>query len=59
LTSEYRLITIRKLGDCFLTVTPVCLTTSGSVGRAWEMRFCTSTWAASRSTPILKVTVRV
>ena len=47
------------LGDCFLTVTPVALTTSGSIGSAWETRFCTSTWAVSRSTPSLKVTVRL
>ena len=47
------------LGDCFLTVTPVCLTTSGSAGRACETRFWTSTWAVSRSTPSLKVTVRL
>ncbi len=47
------------LGDRFLTATPVCFTTSGSVGRAWRTRFCTSTWAVSRSTPSLKVTVRL
>ena len=47
------------LGDCFLTVTPVALTTSGSGGSACETRFCTSTWAVSRLTPSLKVTVRL
>src|SRR6516165_3640063 len=47
------------LGDCFLTVTPVALMTSGSIGRACETRFCTNTWAVSRSTPSLKVTVRL
>src|SRR5437762_9093499 len=47
------------LDDCFLTVTPVALTTSGSDGSAWATRFCTSTWAASRLTPSLKVTVRL
>src|SRR5437588_11748838 len=47
------------LGDCFLTVTPVCLTTSGSDGSACETRFCTSTWAVSTSTPSLKVTTRL
>src|SRR6266446_2986975 len=45
------------LGDCFLTVTPVALTTSGSVGMAWATRFCTSTWAVSRLTPSRKVMV--
>src|SRR5881227_2037127 len=45
------------LGDCFLTETPVCLTTSGKVGRARATRFWTSTWAVSRLTPSLKVTV--
>ena len=33
--------------------------TSGSSGRARLTRFCTSTWAMSRSTPFLKVTVRL
>ena len=47
------------LGDFFLVVTPVCLTTSGSVGMAIATRFCTSTWAMSRSVPSLKVTVRL
>src|SRR6266567_1320567 len=47
------------LGDCFLTVTPVALMTSGKRGRACATRFCTSTWAVSRLTPSLKVTVRV
>ena len=45
------------LGDCFLTVTPVALTTSGSMGSASETRFCTSTWAMSRLVPSLNVTV--
>src|SRR5437762_562639 len=47
------------LGDFFLTVTPMALTTSGNCGRAWVTRFCTSTWAMLTSVPILKVTVRV
>src|SRR5437588_2886711 len=47
------------LGDCFLTVTPLCLTTSGRVGSAWATRFCTSTWAVSRLTPSLNVMVRL
>src|SRR6516165_2912026 len=47
------------LGDCLLTVTPVALTTSGNVGKAWLTRFCTSTWAMFRSVPSSKVTVRL
>src|SRR6476620_9026926 len=47
------------LGDCFLTLTPVALMTSGKVGRARATLFCTSTWAVSRLTPSLKVTVRL
>src|SRR6516162_5277559 len=47
------------LGDCLLTVTPVALTTSGSVGSAWLTRFWTSTWAMFRSVPSSKVTVRL
>src|SRR5436305_14285206 len=47
------------LGDCLLTVTPVALTTSGRVGRAWLTRFCTSTWAMFRLVPSAKVTVRL
>src|SRR5262245_14142703 len=47
------------LGDLFLVVTPVALTTSGSVGKAWLTRFCTSTWALSRLVLSLKVTVRL
>src|ERR1700722_14967149 len=52
-------MTRRILGDCFLTVTPVALMTSGSVGSAWATRFCTSTWAVSRLTPSRKVMVRL
>ena len=43
--------------DCFLTVTPCRCTSSGSCGSAIATRFCTSTWAVSRSVPISKVTV--
>ena len=46
-------------GDRFLTVTPMALTTSGSVGWAMATRFCTSTWAMFRSVPSSKVTSRV
>src|SRR6266849_10954731 len=53
------LTTRRMLGDCFLTVTPVTLITSGNVGSAWATRFCTSTCAVSRLTPSLNVTVQL
>ena len=46
-------------GDRFLVVTPIARTRSGSVGRASATRFCTSTWAMSRSVPTLKVTFRL
>ena len=47
------------LGDFFLTLTPVCLTSFGNVGSARLTRFCTSTWAMSRSVPTSNVTVRL
>ena len=47
------------LGDFFLVVTPVAFTTSGSVGKASETRFCTNTWAMSKLHSSLKVTVRL
>jgi hypothetical protein len=43
--------------DCFLVVTPMALTTSGSFGWAMATRFWTSTCAVSGSVPILNVTV--
>ncbi len=46
-------------GDCFLTVTPMALTTSGSAGVAMATRFCTSTWAMFTSVPSANVTSRV
>ena len=46
-------------GDRFLTVTPMALTTSGSVGSAMATRFCTSTWAMFTSVPSSNVTSRV
>ena len=46
-------------GDRFLVVTPMVLTTSGSVGWAMATRFCTSTWAMFTSVPSAKVTSRV
>ncbi len=36
------------LGDFFFVVTPIRLTSSGSLASATETRFCTSTWAVSR-----------
>jgi len=45
------------LGDFFFVDTPFCFTASGSLGMASETRFCTSTWAMSRSVPTAKVTV--
>ena len=50
---------IRMLGDFFFTDTPRRLTRSGKIGSASDSRFCTSTWAMFRSTPVLKVTVKV
>ena len=41
-------------GERLRVVTPVCLMTSGKLGTARLTRFCTSTWAMSRSTPLLK-----
>ena len=40
-----------------VTVTPIARTSSGRRGSAIATRFCTSTWACSRSVPSLKVTV--
>lgn len=45
------------LVDCYSVFIPWRRTSSGSVGRAWETRFCTLTWARSASVPISKVTV--
>ena len=46
-----------RSGELFLVVTPSRRTSSGSFGSATATRFCTSTWAASRSVPSLKVMV--
>ena len=46
-------------GEDFTVTTPKRLTSSGSFGKTWATRFCTCTWARSRSVPTLKVTVRV
>ncbi len=49
----------RMSGERFLTVTPVCLITSGSSGTARATRFCTSTWAMFTFIPFWNVTVRL
>ncbi len=59
LSGELTATARRMSGDFFLTLTPVCLSTSGSIGVARLTRFCTMTWAMFRSTPCLKVTVRL
>ena len=46
-------------GTLFRVVTPVCLITSGSMGKARFTRFCTSTWARFRFIPCSKVTDRL
>src|SRR5262245_59526882 len=46
------------LGDFFLVVTPIRLTSSGSFASATATRFWTSTWAVSRLVPSSKVTSR-
>ena len=46
------------LGDFFLVVTPIRLTSSGSLASATATRFCTSTWAVSRFVPSSNVTSR-
>ena len=45
--------------DCFLVIMPCRCTSSGSLGTAIATRFCTSTWAMSRSVPTSNVTVRL
>ncbi len=54
-----RLTHIRMLGDFFFVVTPMRLTSSGSLASATATRFCTSTWAVSRLVPSSKVTLSV
>ena len=44
-------------GEFLRTVTPIRRASSGSRGSAIATRFCTSTWARSRSVPSAKVTV--
>ena len=50
---------MRISGERLSVVTPAALITSGKLGMARLTRFCTSTWAMSRSTPWWKVTVRL
>ena len=40
------------------TFTPCWVTSLGSLDSAWATRFCTRTWAMSRSVPTAKVTFR-
>jgi len=47
-------MTIKKLLDFLLTMTPCCVTACGSWGRAWLTRFWTSTWASEGLVPMLK-----
>src|SRR5437868_11104050 len=43
-TTLFRSLTTSKMPlDCFLVVTPICFTTSGSLGVAMDTRFCTRT----------------
>ena len=46
------------LGDFFLVVTPIRLTSSGNFASATATRFCTSTWAVSMFVPNSNVTSR-
>ena len=50
---------IKMSGAFFLVATPVCLMTVGIKGRARATRFWTITWARFKSTPSLKVIVKV
>ena len=50
---------IMKSGEDLRTTTPMSRTCSGRRGVATATRFCTSTWALSRSAPRRKVTVMV
>ena len=57
-SSENRFTHSKMSGDCFLAVTPMFFTASGSMGWAMATRFCTSTWAILMSVPRAKVTSR-
>ena len=48
-----------KSGDAFSVVTPMRCTSCGRRGSACATRFCTCTWALSRSVPSAKVIVSV
>ncbi len=48
-----------RSGEALSTVTPRRCTSVGKVGMVRVTRFCTCTWALSRSVPRPKVMVRV
>ncbi|MNF32812.1 hypothetical protein D3C84_136110 [compost metagenome] len=48
-----------RSGEALSTVMPIRVTSSGSLGWVRVTRFCTCTWALSRSVPRAKVMVRV
>ena len=54
---KYTLTVIRSSGERLRVLTPACRTTAGSCGMASASRFCTSTCAILRSTPLANVTV--
>ena len=56
---EVRLTTCRMAVETLLVTTPCCATCGGNCAMAEETRFCTSTWAKSRSVPTSKVTLSV
>ena len=51
-------MTCRMAVDFLSVVTPWAETSGGSEAIAEATRFCTSTWAKSRSVPTLKVTCK-
>ena len=56
-SSEVSAASIRKPVDCLFTPMPAWRTCSGRRGSARVTRFCTRTWAVSRSVPGSKATV--
>jgi hypothetical protein len=55
-SGEYKCTTIIRSGEALATVTPMLRTSAGKRGWAIATRFCTCTWAVSRSVPRSKVT---
>ena len=49
----------KMLADFFFTLTPVCFTSLGKLGRAKLTRFWTKTCAMSRLVPTSNVTVKL